>query len=647
MLAGEPPFTGPTAQADDRPQDDRSAAHRDRRRDRSLAAARALLDACWPSRRPTARVGTRGGEDARRALGARHDRRDARGAARRRGGRALIGAAVVSSSRRHCPSLGRSRADASTGYRYRRAPVRERRRHRRGVFRRRRDRRGAEPACRAIPGLQVTARASTGNIKGREDDEGHRSRARRDYILTGTVRWSKAPGRDRVRVTPELIDVSNAATRWSEPFDTVMSDVFTVQANIASRVAERMHVALADKAQQIARRRRRRTSTPMTNSSRASRSRTRGIGDRRSDGARHYERAVALDTTFLQAWSSLARAPRTSTVGADRGGRRARPRRRRACAAARAQPVRGSPRNGVVPARREARLRWGAPITRPASSATRTTPTARRLATVSRILGRFDDALTYAQQAFKFDPRSVSTARRVARRSTTCAASPRNCPPGIARWRSRRRTSVSFREGVRLLVARHARQRPRAGRAKAHDGRHDGVARTLRAISGDDVDAAAGALAEDRQAHRADFGNDRGHWGLKVGHTYLLMGDTVRGRMFGDSARAAFEAQLQDFPRTCAASRAAAPRARARRAPGAKRSQKPTVAQASRDVARCVHSAVRALPGRARPHSVGRLPARARPDGAADDEPRRDMTPAYLQLDPTFKPLYGNERFSG
>ena len=95
------------------------------------------------------------------------------------------------------------------------------------------------------------------------------------YLLAGTVRWNKTNGVSRVRVTPELIDVSNAESRWSQPYDTVMSDVFAVQANIASRVAEALDVALAAPEREQMARPWRPTSTPMMNSSRASRSRTR------------------------------------------------------------------------------------------------------------------------------------------------------------------------------------------------------------------------------------------------------------------------------------------------------------------------------------------------------------------------------------
>ncbi len=66
-----------------------------------------------------------------------------------------------------------------------------------------------------IPGIQVTARASTSQYKkstkspaqiGKELDV--------DYLLTGTVRWSKTASSSRVRVNPELIQVNSGASRW-------------------------------------------------------------------------------------------------------------------------------------------------------------------------------------------------------------------------------------------------------------------------------------------------------------------------------------------------------------------------------------------------------------------------------------------------
>lgn len=66
----------------------------------------------------------------------------------------------------------------------------------------------------------------------------------------------------------------------------------------------------------------------------------------------------------------------------------------------------------------------------------------------------------------------------------------------------------------------------------------------IRALPGDGVGAAAGPLAEDRVAHGQGLRWGQGPLGLKIGHTYKLLGDTGRARMFGDTAQVVFEAQL-------------------------------------------------------------------------------------------------------
>ncbi len=118
-----------------------------------------------------------------------------------------------------------------------------------------------------------------------------------------------------------------------------------------------------------------------------------------------------------------------------------------------------------------------------------------------------------------------------------------------------------------------------------------------------------------------DFDNDRGHWGLKLGHTYRLMGDTMHARMFGDTAVVAFAKQLHDFPdraqlRELLARALALGGRKRRRHPGRQR------AQAARDVDRRDAPAVRALSGRAHPHPVRRVRTRARPDRAAHHDAR-------------------------
>jgi serine/threonine protein kinase/tetratricopeptide (TPR) repeat protein len=61
-----------------------------------------------------------------------------------------------------------------------------------------------------------------------------------DYILMGTVRWAG----QRVRVSPELINVKTGLQVWAQTFDAPFSDVFTLQSDIATKVAGAMNVRL-------------------------------------------------------------------------------------------------------------------------------------------------------------------------------------------------------------------------------------------------------------------------------------------------------------------------------------------------------------------------------------------------------------------
>lgn len=70
------------------------------------------------------------------------------------------------------------------------------------------------------------------------------------HLLTGTVQWQKGTGTaSRVRGRPELVQVEARhapSNRWSEQFDAAVTDVFAVQADIATRVAAALNLVLAD-----------------------------------------------------------------------------------------------------------------------------------------------------------------------------------------------------------------------------------------------------------------------------------------------------------------------------------------------------------------------------------------------------------------
>ncbi|HET9039388.1 MAG TPA: serine/threonine-protein kinase, partial [Gemmatimonadales bacterium] len=97
----------------------------------------------------------------------------------------------------------------------------------------------------SLNGLQVTARSSSTQYKRTSKSPQQIGRELGvDYLLTGTVRWDKTAAANQVRVSPELIQVATGSTRWQQPFDAALTDVFTVQADVAGQVAQALGVAL-------------------------------------------------------------------------------------------------------------------------------------------------------------------------------------------------------------------------------------------------------------------------------------------------------------------------------------------------------------------------------------------------------------------
>lgn len=100
----------------------------------------------------------------------------------------------------------------------------------------------------SLPSLQVIARGSS--VQYRSTTKTPPQIAQElgvRYLLTGTVRWARQGGSSRVQVSPELVEIGAdgaAQSRWQQPFDAPMTDVFALQANIADQVARAMRVAL-------------------------------------------------------------------------------------------------------------------------------------------------------------------------------------------------------------------------------------------------------------------------------------------------------------------------------------------------------------------------------------------------------------------
>jgi non-specific serine/threonine protein kinase len=66
-----------------------------------------------------------------------------------------------------------------------------------------------------------------------------------DYLLEGSVRWEKVPGSEsRIRVTPQLIKVSDGTHIWTKRYDAILESVFDLQSDIAEKVAQALDITL-------------------------------------------------------------------------------------------------------------------------------------------------------------------------------------------------------------------------------------------------------------------------------------------------------------------------------------------------------------------------------------------------------------------
>lgn len=66
-----------------------------------------------------------------------------------------------------------------------------------------------------------------------------------NYILEGTVAWAKTNGKkSTVKIIPELTRVSDNTIVWSDSYDEVLDDIFSVQDEIARNVSEKINGSL-------------------------------------------------------------------------------------------------------------------------------------------------------------------------------------------------------------------------------------------------------------------------------------------------------------------------------------------------------------------------------------------------------------------
>jgi TolB-like protein/tetratricopeptide (TPR) repeat protein len=122
-----------------------------------------------------------------------------------------------------------------------------------------------------------------------------------DYVLEGTVRWAPgAGGRDRVRITPQLIRVADDTHLWADQYDDVLGDVFAVQSEIARGVVRELGITLLRPGEES-------LAHKPTSDLAAYEAYLRALdSESRTEVIELLERAVELDPTFAEAWALLA-----------------------------------------------------------------------------------------------------------------------------------------------------------------------------------------------------------------------------------------------------------------------------------------------------------------------------------------------------
>ena len=153
-----------------------------------------------------------------------------------------------------------------------------------------------------VKGLRVASRTSSFSFKGTNQTIPEiAAELDVDHILEGSVRKAG----QRVRITAQLIDVTDDRHLWSASYDRDLADIFAVQDEIANAIVEALKVALGASAPV--------TQAATTEDPAAYNEYLRGryFWNKRSmanfeRAIGQFEKAIELDPTFARAWSALA-----------------------------------------------------------------------------------------------------------------------------------------------------------------------------------------------------------------------------------------------------------------------------------------------------------------------------------------------------
>jgi serine/threonine-protein kinase len=407
--------------------------------------------------------------------------------------------------------------------------------------------------------LQVIASGSSNQYRGTTKPPQDIARELgADYLLTATVQWEKlANGTSRVRVSPELVDVTPGhppRTRWQQPFDAAITDVFEVQADIAGQVASALDVALGAGQKQTL------TARPTENLAAYDAflkgEATQGLVINDPPGLRsaitYYEQAVALDSSFGLAWAQLGRANAgyyynvvPNPASADAAKRAA----ERAVALASDRPeshlALGEYYGQVLADNSRALAAYEQGLKLAPDNA----DLLNSAALAEQAMGRWDIAAKHLERAWTVDPRSATTARRLAQTLLRLRRYP-DAEAAADRGLAVAPDNLDLIENKAMVHL--ARGDLPGAQAAIKSAPSEVEPTTLVAFIGNYWDLQW--VLDDAQQQLllrlgpAVYDGDRGTWGIVRASTYHLRGDRARARIYADSARLGFEETLKATP---------------------------------------------------------------------------------------------------